>query len=411
MFSKVTIGTADFDLGAVCEALIYYGQTALWVNGGSIAQLTKELGYENVIRALELGALKLRYNRSLYAVHTQTNAKLQSHRFVRIHVEKSEAGEVFGSSADEIEYHFKKSFGNSTETISKARALAGMIEENSDSEDVILHTKDDIRDKEYVTNAVRGFLQAVVPEYTLPANLRFQVVHVRDDDYCVLTNLNLVEISRAYNRRIPTTHSTISEAWILSHIFDARRELDLSAIADSDLWVSDPLAAVIQKRVTTAFDRTNSSKEDIEYFHKVEFEKRTFRDAINDKARTGSDLLDFLEAPETLRFKQWLAAQEPDANLLKEYDRQVFSRHSWIDRIPVKFGKWVVFSAIGLGADALIGTGGLGALAAGAASVATDVAVSAGDDLISSKIGRGWKPNQFIEGPAKKFLAAPTKRA
>jgi hypothetical protein len=67
----------------------------------------------------------------------------------------------------------------------------------------------------------------------------------------------------------------------------------------------------------------------------------------------------------------------------------------------------VTFAGLGALADAAIGSMGLATLASTGLGMATDTAVGAGDQLVLSKMAKGWKPNQFIDGPAKAFLGSP----
>jgi hypothetical protein len=47
----------------------------------------------------------------------------------------------------------------------------------------------------------------------------------------------------------------------------------------------------------------------------------------------------------------------------------------------------------------------LGATASPVAGAIAAAALSAGDAFLLDKILKGWKPNQFIEGPLKQFLS------
>jgi hypothetical protein len=78
--------------------------------------------------------------------------------------------------------------------------------------------------------------------------------------------------------------------------------------------------------------------------------------------------------------------------------------------LPFRVGKIFVFAGIGAGVDAALGTMGLATLATSALSAGSDVIAGASDEFVLSKWLRGWKPNQFVEGPAKEFLNDPDKK-
>jgi hypothetical protein len=108
-----------------------------------------------------------------------------------------------------------------------------------------------------------------------------------------------------------------------------------------------------------------------------------------------------------------IGAQNPEGRLIKEYDRAIFARHGWTQRLPFKLGKIGIFAGLGVAVDAGLGTMGLATAAVTALSAGSDLAVGATDEFVLSKILRGWKPNQFIEGPARQFLQSdpPSKRS
>jgi len=264
----------------------------------------------------------------------------------------------------------------------------------------------DVKDKSYIVEAIRAWLEVAVPEYELPKTARIEVASTKDG-FVFLGNLDFAAINEVYHRRIPVSHSSITPAYLLAQILDARKELTLAAGVNADLWVGDALSAVLQKRVSTIAAALTKSRRDIDYFHTVEFEGRTFREAINKKEKTGLELIALLEDDETRKFKTWLAAQPPEGFLLKEYDRAVFSRQGWTQKLPFKLGKIVTFAGLGAMVDLSVGTMGLASLATAGLSAASDVATGAADEFMLPKLLKGWKPNQFIEGPAKKFVRSP----
>jgi hypothetical protein len=60
MFKSLTIAKSEFDVGSVGEALLYYGRVNLVVRAGTLSGLVKSVGFETLIRALEMGVIKRR---------------------------------------------------------------------------------------------------------------------------------------------------------------------------------------------------------------------------------------------------------------------------------------------------------------------------------------------------------------
>ena len=75
-----------------------------------------------------------------------------------------------------------------------------------------------------------------------------------------------------------------------------------------------------------------------------------------------------------------------------------------MERLPIKLIKLFVFAGIGAGIDHEIGSLGLATIAATGLGMVSNVAVGAGDEFLISRLGSGWKQNQFIESAARDFL-------
>jgi hypothetical protein len=94
------------------------------------------------------------------------------------------------------------------------------------------------------------------------------------------------------------------------------------------------------------------------------------------------------------RFKEWLRKQGSTENLRESYCKEV-AHLDWADKLPPKTLRWLLITGAGIA---------LGAAAGPFAGTAAATALSAGDFFLLDKLLKGWKPNQFIEGPLKQFL-------
>jgi hypothetical protein len=115
-------------------------------------------------------------------------------------------------------------------------------------------------------------------------------------------------------------------------------------------------------------------------------------EAVNSRARSFADVIRLVESSQ--KFKAWLKKQAPDEALRKTYLEEV-AHLDWADKLPPKALRWLLFTGAGIG---------LGAVGGPVAGMLAGVALSAGDTFLLDKFLRGWKPNQFVEGPLKDFL-------
>jgi len=404
MFEAVTITSDNIDSGLVAEALVYYGRVNVVVSGGGLLELIKTFGRDNLVRAIDHKALQLTYERDQYAVHSEA-APFLTHSFQRFHLSQSSQGIPINNVADEISEMFERTFGKSWETRAFAKKMADLVVERDLRDEIINTSHNDALNRDFMTEAIRSWIKEMVPEIQLPEDFRIDSMDT-GKGIALVTGLDFEEINKFYHRRIPATHSSVSPAFLLAHIISLRKEMVFGAGADSDVWLGPGNAAILRTKTDALVKMSGKSRTSIKTFHDVEFEGRSFREAINSGERTPDELLTLLEHPDTQKFKAWIAQQRPDANFVKEFERAVVAKIGWTQKLPFRFGKIATFAGIGALIDVGIGTMGLASLAASGLSALTDAAVGTSDEFLLSKLLKGWKPNQFIDGPAKQFVSS-----
>jgi hypothetical protein len=402
MFEAVTIAGSDLNAGTVAEALIYYGRVDVAVGGGLLVNLTKSFGGENIVRAVDMGALRLVYERTHHVV-VSISEPYRVHNFTGVSLAGSADGKKVKSAQDELEEMFQRNFGKSQQARLLARDLSDRLHERDFREEISKQAILDVLDVKFMTQATAAWLSTMVPEYALPADFKVETAET-GSGFVFVTGLDFEEINKFYHRRVPVSHSSVDPAYLLAHVLTMRKEISYAADGKSDVWLGPGESSILQARVDILANRISRSHSNINTFHDVEFEGRTFREAIDSGENTVSDLLTLLEEEETRKFKVWLASQPNDGLLIKEYDRAVFQKSGWTQRLPFKLGKICTFAGLGVVIDAALGSAGLATLVATSLSAGSDIVVGASDEFLLSKLGKGWKPNQFVEGPAKKFF-------
>jgi hypothetical protein len=250
----------------------------------------------------------------------------------------------------------------------------------------------DFLDQRFVRQAIGRVLTAIVPEYTPPLDLRFDVEKL-EDGLRVLTTLDLVAANAVYHQRVPVSHSSITIAYLLAHILTARETLEAAAGADADLSADPAHSAVASLMVETSIGRSVANLRRLQAFQDFVFDNgHAIREAVNSGEKDFRDVLALLK--HARQFREWVAGKPPDADLAKEYTRAC-TRETWAERLPSKAVKWSMFTAGGLLLDAL-GLGGLG--------TAAGVTLSAVDGFLIDPMLRGWRPSQFVEQKLRPFV-------
>ncbi len=113
---------------------------------------------------------------------------------------------------------------------------------------------------------------------------------------------------------------------------------------------------------------------------------------LNSGERSLSEFFKLLDEAE--RFKEWVGSTSPDEQIINEYIKAI-STTSWLDRLAPRVIRFALFIGAGLLADALMPTG---------FGTSTGVGLGAADAFLVDKLLKGWRPNQFVEGPLRDFI-------
>ena len=119
---------------------------------------------------------------------------------------------------------------------------------------------------------------------------------------------------------------------------------------------------------------------------------RAVREAVNSGEKSLDDIVKLLKHGR--RFREWIAGQPADTDLLKQYIRSS-TRETWAEQLPTKSVRWMLFTGAGVALD-LVGTGGLG--------TAAGIGLSMVDSFFLDNLTRGWRPSQFVEQRLRTFV-------
>jgi len=249
----------------------------------------------------------------------------------------------------------------------------------------------DMYDDGFCGAAAAVVLKHLAPGYKLPATPFFRAIRTHGDLFTIETNFNLHEAD-IYHRRLIPDAQPLTESRILIDIFSTGTERRLAASLSAEMGVSPETSDIAQISFSQLLERRNASEAQRVAFQEcVLNDGRAISAAVNANHRNFDDVLKV--APAARDLKQWTAGKSHDVGLLKEYV-QAISKLDWIDKLPAKALRWFIFT----GGGAL-----LGCLPPPIGNIAS-TAVSAAEFLVD-KPARGWKPNQFVEGPLKKFIS------
>lgn len=387
MFSSISIqqyGGVDF--GVLAEALIFYQNVQVVANTRVLEDFVRILTPEVFLELLESDYLKVIYLSNYLGIHTQgTGTPQERHNPTCFSIGGRELGE-----------QLPKLFRQVVSARERANKLATRAYQKIDiathPDAIIDESRLELSDHDFTTAAATVILKAFAPTYKSNAPLFFRTV--QDGNLLrVKTNIDFAEANEAHRRLTQTNESQLFPAYLLTSILEMKGHLYFAATLNSEMAVQDVSAHLIQLRLARALARRGASQKAMQEFQEFAFEDaRAIAHALTKDGRTFQELLPVLERAR--KFKEWLRDKPIDARLIREYYKEVIAP-TWVDKLPSKVTRWLLLTGIGIGVDAL-GAGGLGTVAAAGLCLA--------DTLYVDKLLKGWKPNQFIEGPLRELV-------
>jgi hypothetical protein len=381
--SPLTPEGTRFDLGLLAESLIFYSKVNLVLGRTSLPGLLEQIGPDLLLELITEGYLDVRYvDHVLCAITTGKGTPNKLYDVGLITIE--------GST---LESESRNAFVKITGKSGRGRRLASRF---CKSVSPIRH-KDKVTDE--ITRDMREgtYIEAFIRRRLARANaipndlttLQYRFMQIPGQGFQLQTNVDL-----EFLRGLAVDLAKLADpASVLAAYGTTIADMTLWAQLNSEVAATAEQEDVLSSRLDSLVQNRKSSIEKLSLFQDFIFDDaRAVREAINTGERQFKDILPVLS--QARKFHEWLSSHTPDSNLLKAYHKEV-TASTWIDKLPGKTARWVIFTGAGISIDSL-GAGGIGT-AAGAA-------LSALDAFFLDKIVKGWKPNQFVEESLKEFL-------
>jgi len=383
------------DAGTLAEALLFYGKVHLLLNRGTLASLWGELGVDGFDRLLDRPEIRVSYLTENFGTLGTTTGGLRSYNFAIFEVGGMKRRKL--SKQEELEQILERSVGPSKGTRKKINRLISSISfprvnDDMPPDQLTESARGDLDDPHFVHEAIRRALRLLLPNSVLPRDWHFRILKLNDGSFAVDTNLNFDALNKEYHKTTSPEHSSLSTDYLLNFIYDSHVGTYFASRYAAE-FIHDPLCSSIMKlKYVQLFRRRERSINEIDLFQDLHLEGRSISDALNSKERSFDEFLRLLD--QAKQFKKWLGNTNPDERLVKEYFDAV-TRQTWIDKLPTKGMRWVLTTAMAAAVESFYPTGTAMLAAQG---------VGLADATIIDRILKGWKPDQFVQGPMSKFV-------
>lgn len=386
------------DVGLLAEILLFYQNAHLLLDWGSLGSLLRAINADNFFYLLDNNFIRTTYFRQSLGTHSDSTTGLTVHDFIAFEMIGNRERGKFKNKEEIIIELFERALGKSRHARQLAKRFLSVspIKKLSPgyghSKGIPGLAREDLDDEIYVMSAIETALSELVPEFSRPARWYFRVIKIAKG-FVVDTDLDFEKINVEYHKTVSPKHSTITAAFLLSHLLQARADLCLSSNYNSGFVASSISSTIIRAKLGDLLGRRFDNFRDIEVFQDLLLGSvHAIRDAIDCGERTFDDFIPILE--KSAKFKEWLRGVHPDVGLLAEYHRASMAG-TWVDKLPTKTVRFVCFTGLGLAIDAAVPTG-LG--------TATGIALGAADTFVIDKLLKGWKPHQFIDDHLSEFV-------
>lgn len=389
MFDRITIREHNkydplnpIDIGLLLETMIFYRKTTIVCDGpGILKQVLKVFGEKHLLELVDREILELVYSESFTGIKTDTRPDgSQFHEPV-----------VFSSPQHTFPIELQRTCVELSGKEGKGRRMAARLSKrvtvSNYQETLSLGVRSQILDRGYLSHLYPVLLRSWMPELS-QQDIESFVFHAEETKLglVVVTNLNFDALNKLYHTRVSPSHSTLNEAFILSHLFDLETDLYHASRNLSEISSTEQKSQLIDLRLRYLAERCRKSSGEKTTFQRTVIPlMRTVREEFNAGRIPIEEIVRVILEAE--RFKSWLEGKSIDANLVQEYIAAI-SQKTLLDRLPTKVVRWTSFTGAGIFADLLL-TSGVG--------TAVGVGLSALDAFLLEKVIGGWKPDQFVE--------------
>lgn len=371
------------DPGFLAECLIFYGTVHVAAGRAVLSDLVRKVEGNSLFALIDEGYLVVHYaDRDFGVITHNTNTPMERHAFTDLKIEGSM----------DLDRAVASAFENAGRSRRQVRAFTKRVVPDEPNVTATLEAvRADALDEEFCSDAVRVALQHLAPDYN-PGQLEFFVEPVDDREVRVTTNIDFSRANESHHKIYSPDYSSLTPAFLLSTLIQARADLDVALRLGGDIGTDTRSAELLALKFDAIVSAALDSHEKIDVFAEHTLGgAHAIAEAINSGRAGFDDIFDVLQRGR--RFRQWLRDQPVDADLLMKYYEEITSK-TWIERLPSRSVRTLLWAAAGIGVTALGG----GALATGTAA-----ALGVADNLVLDRLLHGWRPNQFVDITLRQF--------
>ena len=379
---KINNPANPLDIGYLAECLLFYEKTNLLIDKDSLSQLFRFCGIDEIYELLERGNLSILTKGNILGAGQRGDLY-----FVDL------------LSAQNVDKHYQtiyEALFDIYEKQGKSRRNTQRFIRKTDSykydTNVLNDIRESITDSFFVKQIINRFINEIGAEKDfLGKEWFYNYIPIDGYSFKHETNIDIEELNGIALKK--NLHFDFSPSTLILNLSESLGDIQVALNNNSEIFTTPVNSQIINLKFDSIFEKAKANKETLTQFQKLALPNyKDLASVINNGGKTFKDLIELIDKAE--KFKKWKVELDSETNFIEEYSKAL-SRESWLDKIPSKIGRFVIFESVGVLLD-IMGAGGIGTAAA--------TTLSATDSFLLDKILRKWKPNQFIKEDLKKFV-------
>jgi hypothetical protein len=385
MFEKICIKSRDntgtkLDIAFLIDSMLFYGKTIVLAHKEELIVLLRGFGEQYLKVLIETGRLDLRIRENILGSMGFEGGRLG----IELWAGKDE------TYSNTLYKAHRESVRNSLSNTRFADEFSKITQPFRYEKEITDQIKADFENKELLQKLLPIYLKYHLPEFQLPEKLEIEIEKDGSfgpfEAFAIKSNLDVLAYNNLSKEVKKDAHFDLNYSGFLLGLSESKGDIYIASHFDSELVTTKLYSDFINQQLEEIIRQRTTSQKNLDLFGEyVLADCHSIGDAFVEGIITTKELKGLLKKAD--KFRDWLIKVPEDKNLIGEYYKES-TRETFVDKLPVKTTRFVIFEGIGITLD-LLGAGGLGTVAA--------TALSAVDSFVLDKLIKGWKPSQFID--------------
>lgn len=382
MFEKICVKSnlgneQTINIASLIDIMLFYGEVNVLVYEKELAALLKAFGADLLAELIRLGRIQLHIRQNLFGAANPSN---NSKHIYGLGFFNKQDDSIEGILYRAHRTLIKDSTRNNKFAVRFSYIVSPLPMQTVKIMDFI---KEDLKNQEYLKSATLAYLKYHYPEYVQQEDLKIQIEETTQtefpfDSYCIHSNVNEKQLTDLMYKK--GFNSPFYYSGLLLALGESRSDNCIAGLFESELLTNDSYSKLITFQLSDSIKKALKGQQQINLFQdNILYEcprlgKAFLTGAINDR-----QLIQLLNEGD--KWRLWLQNRPDDANIIKEYTREL-SKKTLVDNPIIKGSRMAVTSLMGF--IPIIGP-------------VLEKGVSLFDTFFIDKLLRGWKPNHFIQ--------------